>query len=317
MKRMFFVSTIIFTIILVTGCASTKGLTEGAKQNAPTTIWYKNAMLLIDANDPDMKADANTGIASIDGPMDTVKDIIALVPEWTVTKVEERHFKNMYMESAKALNSGMEGASLVVKGEAFKTALLLDTFSAEAAHAKAAMGLDVEARKANYAENGTVHEQAVGTANDYANNHVLVFELCDSDATRQAFFADGSRKQWDAACEEIVSKIMECVNKSENEELVQMAVKKLYTKMGVQTVDWLMVGQRLQNDLQKLQKASMEISQAIADPDLAVKIAASRLGTEIVPGTSGKETFAAINRARKQIEISLRLIGWLIKVSVE
>ena len=317
MKRMLFTSVLVLAILVVTGCASTKGLSDGAKKNVPTSIWYKNAMLLIDANDPDMKADAHTGIPSIDGPLDTVKDIVSLVPIWTVAKVEERHFDNMYMESAKALNSGTDGAKLVVKGEAFKTALLLDTFEAEATHARNALALDTEARKGNYADNAKIYEEAVGKVIEYANNQILVFESCNGDAARTTFFADPARKQWDAACDEIVVKIMECVDKSDNKALAQQGKEKLCKKMGVQSVDWALVGQRLQDDLTKLEKASMDISQAVAEPELAGKIAASRLGAEIVPGTSGKETLAAINRARKQVTVSIRLIGWLIKVAVE
>lgn len=317
MKRLFFTSALVLAILVVTGCASTKGLSDDAKMNVPTSIWYKNAMLLIDANDPDMKADAHTGIPSIDGPLDTVKDIVSLVPSWTVAKVEERHFNNMYMESAKALNSGADGAKLVVKGEAFKTALLLDTFEAEAAHARNALALDPDARKDNYADNVKVYEEAVNKVNDYANNQILAFESCNGDAARTAFFTDASRKQWDTACDEIVDKIMECIDKADDEVLTRQGKEKLCKKMNVQSVDWVMVAQRLQNDLIKLEKASMDISQAIANPELAGKIAASRLGAEIVPGTSGKETLAAINRARKQVTVSIRLVGWLIKVAVE
>lgn len=317
MKRLFFTSALVLAIIVVTGCASTKGLSDEAKNNVPTSIWYKNAMLLIDANDPDMKADAHTGIPGIDGPIDTVKDIISLVPRWTVAKVEERHFNNMYMESAKALNSGTEGAKLVVKGEAFKTTLLLDTFKDEDTHARNALALDLEARKANYADNAKVYKEAENKVNDYANNQILAFESCNSDDARTAFFTDATRKQWDNACDEIVAKIMDCVDKSDDVALTRQGKAKLCKEMNVQSVDWMMVAQRLEGDLAKLEQASMDISQAIANPELAAKIAASQLGAEIVPGVSGKETLAAINRARKQLVISIRLIGWLIKVAVE
>lgn len=312
MKKLMFAAVAVAVGSMITGCA-TNGLSDDAQKNVQTALWYENATLLVDANDPDLKADATTAIPAIDGAINGVKDLIATVPSWTVAKVEEKHFKNMYMESAKALNGGADGADLVVKGEAFKTALLMDTFAGEVAHSKAALGLAKDARLANYAKNGEVYENAVNKTVEYGNNQVFAFESCADDAARKAFFADASRKQWDAKCDEFTKKLMACVAKADNEETAKAGVEKLCKEMGVQSVDWKSVALKLQEDLAKLQSAAQAIVVALQNPDLAAKIAAASFGAEIVPGTSGKETLAAINRAQKQLQVSIRLVGWLIK----
>lgn len=276
---------------MVTGCA-TSGLKEEAKNDVITALWYDNATLLVDANDPDLTADATTKIPSIDGPLNTVKDIIALVPMWTVARVEEMHFENCYMESAKAINAGADGADLVVKGEAFKTALLMDTFANEKSLAEAS-----------------------AKAVDYANNQIYPFQKARDagDAKCKEFFADASRKQWNTKTDEFVAKIRDCVNKADNEAAAKAGVAKLCKEMGVRDVDWKRVAVRLAGDLEKLNAALIAVTTALSDADLATKIAAGAFGAEIVPGTSAKETLAAIDRTRKQLEVSIRLIGWLMK----
>lgn len=277
---------------MVTGCA-TSGLKEEAKNEVNTALWYDNATLLVDANDPDLTADATTKIPSIDGPLNTVKDIIAIVPMWTVARVEEKHFENCYMQSSQAINAGADDADLVVKGEAFKTALLMDTFADEKSQADAA-----------------------AKAVDYANNQIYPFQKAREagNAECKAFFADASRKQWDAKTDEFVAKIRNCVNKAENNEAAAKAAKaKLCKEMGVRDVDWKQVATRLAGDLQKLQSALTTVTTALADADLATKIAAASFGAEIVPGTSAKETLGAIDRTKKQLEVSIRLVGWLMK----
>lgn len=276
---------------MVTGCA-TSGLKEEAKNDVNTALWYDNATLLVDANDPDLTADATTKIPAIDGPLNTVKDIIALVPMWTVARVEEKHFENCYMESAKAINAGADGADLVVKGEAFKTALLMDTFADEKSQADAA-----------------------AKAVDYANKHIYPFQMARKagDAKCKEFFKDESRKQWDAKTDEFVARIRDCVNKADNEAAAKAGIAKLCKEMGVRNVDWKQVAVRLAGDLEKLNAALIAVTTALSDANLAAKIAAGAFGAEIVPGTSAKETLAAIDRTRKQLEVSIRLIGWLMK----
>ena len=317
MKKLMFAAVAVAVGSMITGCA-TNGLSNDAQKDVNTALWYENATVLVDANDPDLKADATTGIPAIDGALNGVKDLIAIVPSWTVTKVEEKHFANMYMESAKALNGGTDGADLVVKGAAFKTVLLMDTFAEEEAHAKAALGLAKDARLANYAKNGEVYENAVNKTVEYANNQVFAFESCLDDAARKAFFADASRQQWDAKCDEFTKKLMACVAKADNEEAAKAGIEKLCKEMGVQSVDWNEVSLKLQKDLADLKSAVQAIVVALQNPDLVMKIAKASFGAEIeiVPGTSGKETLAAINRAKKQILVSIRLVGWLIKAVV-
>lgn len=312
MNKLMMVASAAMVGAMVTGCA-TSGLKEEAEKNVPTKLWYDNATLLVDANDPDLKADARTGIPSIDGPLDSVKDIINLVPSWTVSCVEKKHFASTYMESAKALNGGTDGAELVVKGEAFKTVLMMETFAEEAAHANAAATLSGAARTANYAENGKVYDAASKKVVDYANEQIFVFESCGDDASRKAFFADAARKQWDAKTDDIVAKLTACVNGAKDEAAAKANIEKLCREMGVQDVDWKMVALRLAGDLQKLQNASQQVLTALQNPDLAAKIAAASFGVEIVPGTAAKETLAAINRVKNQLAITTRLIGWLIK----
>jgi len=299
------------------GCA-TKGLTEAAKNDVPTALWYENATLLVDANDPDLKADAKTGIPSIDDPVNTVKDLIAIVPIWTVTKVEEKHFHGMYMESAKALNSGADGADFVVKGECFKTALLMDTFAEEIAHANAALKMRREVRYTNYVENGKVYENAANKAAEYANNQVFVFESCVDDAARKAFFAEASRKKWDLRTDEIVQKLKACMADADKEDVAKANIDRLCREMGVQEVDWASVALKLSEDLSRLKTALSAVIVALGNRELAEKIAlASTIGTEIVPGTPGKETLSAINRVQKQLTVSIRLTGWLMKSVID
>ena len=291
MNKLMMVASAAMVGAMVTGCA-TSGLTEDAKKDVNTALWYDNATLLVDANDPDLTADATTKIPSIDGPLNTVKDIIALVPMWTVARVEEKHFDNCYMESAKAINAGADGADLVVKGEAFKTALLMDTFADEKSQADAA-----------------------AKAVDYANNQIYPFQKAREagDAECKAFFADASRNQWDAKTDEFVAKIRNCVSKADDEAAAKAGIAKLCKEMGVRDVDWKQVAARLKGDSEKLQTALTAVTTALADRDLAMKIAAASFGAEIVPGTSAKETLGAIDRTKKQLEVSIRLIGWLMK----
>ena len=291
MNKLMMVASAVVVGAMVTGCA-TSGLKEEAKNDVDTALWYDNATLLVDANDPDLTADATTKIPAIDGPLNTVKDIIALVPMWTVARVEEKHFENCYMESAKAINAGADGADLVVKGEAFKTVLLMDTFADEKSQAEAAC-----------------------KAVDYANNQIYPFQMAREagDAKCKEFFKDESRKQWDAKTDEIVARIRDCVNKADNEAAAKAGIAKLCKEMGVRNVDWKQVAARLAGDLEKLKAALIAVTTALSDADLATKIAAGAFGAEIVPGTSAKETLAAIDRTRKQLEVSVRLIGWLMK----
>lgn len=314
MNKLMFGVVIGSTVIALSGCA-TKGLTEEAQKNVPTTIWYDNANLLVEANDPDMKADTFIGVPALDAVVDTVKDIIVQVPMWVETKVEENHFNGCYMESAKALNGGADGADLIVKGEAFKSVLLFDTFADEVAHSKAAHSAPTrEERFALNQKNGEVYEAAVAKTVDYANNQIFAFESCADDAARTAFFADPTRQQWDARTVEIAAKIKACVAKSENEEAAKAAIAQLCKDMGVQDVNWQQVSLLLAEDLNKLQQAVQDFANALqSDKDLVAKMAAAAFGGEIVPGTSGKETLAVITRVGKQLAVSAKLVGWLIK----
>lgn len=297
---------------LMTGCA-TSGLSDAAKQDTYTSMWYDNASLLVEANDPDLKADTLIGVTALDAIVDSVKDILVQIPAWTVSKVEHMHFNNMYMESAKAINGGADGADLVVKGEAFKTALLMDTFAQEVAHADAAANGPLEKRKDYYAKNGEVYDAAAAKCVDYANNQIFPFVSCADDATRKEFFADASRAKWDARTAEIAGKIRACIAMADNEEAAKAAVAKLCKEMGVTEYDWAQVGQLLTRYLEKLQKATNDLAAALQEPTLQQAIAKAAFGGEIVPGTSGKETLAVIQRFGKQLAVNAKLTAWLIK----
>ncbi|MGN0846771.1 MAG: hypothetical protein ACI4RA_05240 [Kiritimatiellia bacterium] len=313
MKKLMSIVAAVTVVAMILGCASS-GLSDAAKENVPTTIWYDNANLLVEANDPDLKADTFIGVPALDAVVDSVKDVLAQVPAWTVAKVEQKHFDNMYMESAKALNGGADGADLIVKGEAFKTALMMDTFAEEVAHAKAAIGLPREERKANHAKNAEVYEAAGAKVIDYANNQILVFETCADDAARKAFFADSGRAVWNARMDEIVAKVKACVAKADDEAAAKAGIAKLCKEMGVEEYDWNEVAARLVADLEKVQKAIQDLAQAMqTDAELQQKIAMAAFGGEIVPGTSGKETLAVIQRFSKQLAVNAKLIAWLIK----
>ncbi len=296
----------------MTGCASS-GLSEAAKKDTHTSMWYDNASLLVEANDPDLKADTLIGITALDTIVDGVKDILVQVPALTVSKVERIHFNNMYMESAKAVNGGADGADLVVKGEAFKTALLMDTFAQEVAHADAAAKGPLENRKDFYAKNGEVYDAAAAKCVDYANNQIFPFVSCADDAARKAFFADPSRAKWDARTTEIAGKIRACIAVADNEDAAQAAVDKLCREMGVTEYDWAQVAELLVRYAEKLNKASNDLAAALQEPTLQAAIAKAAFGGEIVPGTSGKETLAVIQRFGKQLAVNIKLTAWLIK----
>lgn len=297
---------------LISGCASS-GLTKEAQENAPTVLWYDNASLLVEANDPDLRADVFIGVPALDAVVDGVKDILVQVPNWAVAKVEQKHFENAYMESAKALNGGADDKDVVVKGEAFKSVLLMDTFADEVAHTAKAAAVPKEERPPIYAENEKVLEAAQVKATDYANNHIYVFETTDK-SQRTAFFEDPSRAQWNPKVEEVVAKIKACIAASDNEEVAKVAMAKLCKEMGVQEVNWADVAKLLQQDLEKIQKAIQDFANAMqSDADLQQKIVKAAFGGEIVPGTSGKETLATITRFGKQMKVSAELIAWLIK----
>lgn len=315
MKRLMFVAAAAAVGSMISGCASS-GLTEEAQQNVPTSIWYESANLLVDAHDPDLKADTLIGLTQLDIIVDAVKDILVQVPAWTVAKVEQKHFNSMYMESAKAVNGGADGADLVVKGEAFKTSLLLDTFAQEVAHTEASQKCALDQRKDFYAKNEEIYNAAVAKCVDYANNQIFPFESCADDAARKAFFADASRTKWDARTAEIVSKIMGCISKADNEEAAKAAMAKLCKDMGVTEYDWIKVAQLLARYLEKLQKATQDLAQALQEPTLQQAITKAAFGGEIVPGTSGKETLAVIQRFGKQLAVNVKLITWLMKALV-
>ncbi len=298
--------------IVMAGCTS-DGLSKEAQENVPTVVWYDNANLLVDANDPDMKADSFIGVPALDAVVDTVKDILVQVPSWTVARVEQMHFQNAYMESAKALNGGADGADLVVKGEAFKTVLLFDVFAQEVAHAEAAKTLDKEGKKTNYAQNEQVYNDAVAKVVDYANNQIFAYESCADDAARNKFFAAPERSQWGSRAEEIAGKIKACVAKADNEDAAKKGIAKLCKEMGVTETDWAEVGKLLAADLEKIQKAVQDLANALQEPTLQQAIAKAAFGGEIVPGTSGKETLAVIQRFSKQLAVNGKLIAWLIK----
>ncbi len=316
MNKLMFIASATVASALISGCASS-GLSEEAQANAPTVIWYDNASLLVEANDPDLKADCFIGVPALDAVVDAVKDILVQVPNWAVAKVEQKHFENTYMESAKTLNGGTddENKALVVKGEAFKTVLLMDTFADEVAHAAKAAAVPKEERPPIYAENENVYNAAQAKTVDYANNHIYVFEKTMTNGVdRAAFFEDPSRAQWNTKSEEVAAKIKACVATSDNEEAAKAAVAKLCKEMGVQEVNWTEVAKLLQQDLEKIQKAIQDFANAMqSDADLQQKIVKAAFGGEIVPGTSGKETLAVITRVGKQMAVSAKLIAWLLK----
>jgi len=49
------------------------------------------------------------------------------------------------------------------------------------------------------------------------------------------------------------------------------------------------------------------------EPTLQQAIATAAFGGEIVPGTSGRETLAVIQRFGKQLAVNVKLTTWLIK----
>lgn len=315
---------------MVSGCAT--GLTEEARNTPGVEIWYDNANVLVDANDPDLKADSFIGVPALDAVVDGVKDIVALVPTWATSKVEQKVLDGMYMTSAKQVSSGDANADLVMKGEAFKAVLLFDTFADEVAHVKAAEEIKVklngiqlgrakddpevvalkEARKANYAENENVKGVALEKVITYANGPIYKYQSAQDDASRKAVMADAEYAKFDAQIEEVAAKIKACIATSDSEEAAKAAVEKLYADMGVQKVDWAKVGELLQADLEKIQKAVEDLANALQEPTLQQAIATAAFGGEIVPGTSGKETLATIARFGKQVAVSGKLLAWLI-----
>lgn len=315
-KQVFFNFFLTITLgAILTSCVSSTGLDENVQKDVPTKLWYDNATLLIEANDPDLKADTFIGVPKLDAIVDSVKDILVQVPAWTVTKVEEKHFNTMYMESAESLNAGADGADLVVKGEAFKTALLLDVFAQEAAHAKAAVGLDSEAKKENYAQNAQIYEEALAKANDYASKQVYPFVSAgdQGDDARREFFAAPERQQWNERIEEIVQQIKTCVVDTEDKAQIEAAKTELKKAFGVQEVNWREVVGILAEDLAKLTQASSDFTDVMRnDADLQAKITRVPFGGEIVEGVSGKETLAVIKRVGKQMKVNIKLLQWLI-----
>lgn len=314
------------------GCTST-GLTDEERATAGVEIWYDNANLLVDINDPDLKADCYIGVPALDAVVDVVKDILVAVPSWAETKVEQKHFSNCYLESAKAINGGADGADKVVRGEAFKTVLLFDTIAQEVAHAKEAADIKIKlngiatsradddpevvalkaARRENYAKNAEVYEAAQAKVLDYTHNHIFPFQkiLGDNEAM-DAFFADSARGEWTDRTQEIVKKIMACVAKSDNEAEAKEAIAKLCKDVGVQEMDWGKVGAELQADLEKIQKAAQDFATALQEPTLQQMIAKAAFGGEIAPGTSGKETLKTLARVGKQLAANVKLITWLL-----
>lgn len=314
MNKLLFAVAMVATGSVITGCAHEGDLSEEARNNVPTMIWFDNANVLVDANDPDLKAETLTGVTPIDLIGDAVKDILVQVPAWTISKVEQKHFNSTYMECAKAVNSGADGAELVVKGEAFKSVLLMDTFAQEVEHATCAASKEtLEQRKEFYAKNEEVYNSAVAKCVDYANNQIVTFETCADDEARKAFFADASREQWSARTSEIVTKIIDCVAKSDDEAAAKAAMAKLCNEMGVKEYDWNEVSQMLKNYGERLQKALKDFAEASTEPDLVKAMAKAAFGGEIVPGTSGKETVALIERFGKQLKLNVQMIAWLLK----
>ena len=302
----------------MTGCCifgkSGPTLSEDAKKNNDTAIWYDNTIILVKANDPDLKADSFIGVPSLDAVVDSVKDILAQAPVWTVSKAEKMQFDAAYDESMKELNAGAS-SELAVKKAAFKCALTMDAFSQEVAHAKAAISLGKEAKKANYEQNETVYEAAFAKTCDYANNQIYVLETCKDDAARTEFFASPDRKEWSSRTDEIVAMIKKCREEAgNNEAAAKIAKAKLSKEMGVQEFEWSEVGARLAGDLAKMQKAISDFASILqSDSDLQAKIAKAAFGGEIVEGVSGRETLAVMDRVRKQFTVTAELIAWLIE----
>ena len=295
-------------------CSSGPTLSEEAKKNNDTAIWYDNTIILVKANDPDLKADSFIGVPALDAVVDTVKDILAQAPVWTVAKAEQMVFEKAYADSVKELNAGAS-SELAVKKGAFKCALTMDAFAQEVAHANAAVSLEKDAKKANYEQNEAVYEAAIAKTCDYANNQIYVLETCKDDAARADFFTSPDRKEWSARTDEIVAMIKKCIAEAGTDEAsAKVAVAKLSREMGVQEFEWSEVGARLAGDLAKIQKAITDFASILqSDSDLQAKIAKAAFGGEIVEGVSGKETLAVMDRVRKQFTVTAELIAWLIE----
>lgn len=298
LKQAMIVATVATMGVMMCGCAST-GLTEEEKNTAGVEIWYDNATLLAKANDPDLRVDVKIGIPSVDAVVNTVKDVTGIAPQWVEAKVEEMHFEGMFMESAKALNAGSGDAELTVKCEAFKTALLLDSVASEKA---------VTTR-----DGGEALDAALALRDKYTHEQIFPLLRCEDDADRRGFFETTSR-QWDAETDRIVALVRTCVDeasKEKNDKATAAAKERLFRRMGVQKYDWGKVGQKLAEDIVKLQKASADLAVALADPALQQKMVKAGFGGEIVEGVSGKETLAALDCFRKQLTVSIELLTWL------
>lgn len=335
MKKHMFITPIAGICLLITGCTifggKSNALTEAEQNDVQTKLWYDNAKILVQANDPDLRADSYIGITALDAIVDSVKDVLAQVPAWTVTHVEQKHFNSMYMESAKALNSGVDDVDLVVKGEAFKTVLMMDTFAQSVAHTKEAENLKIEIAKlqfqdpndaripelkqlkaANYLENDAIYEASEEKMYNYLHNEIYPFNVAIDDAARKEFFASPLRQKWDVRTTEIAAKIRGCLATSDDEEAAKVAMTRLSKEMGVAEVDWLQVVQLLGSDLVRLQEGLSQLTSALQQPDIIMLLTKARFGGEVAPGISGKEALASVKRFTYQLKVNIQLITWLL-----
>ena len=307
LKQTMIVATVATLGVMMCGCASTGGLTEEEKKVPGLELWYENATMLVKANDPDLRADVKIGIPELDAVVNSVKDITGITPQWAESRVKELHFDGAYMEAAQQLEVPGD-KKLAMKSVAFKSALFLDTVKKESA--------------VNKRDGGEALEAALDLRTKYAREQIKPLVLCIDEESRQAFFNDPSRKQWDKETTRIaveiakVVKVAKTAKQSGDEAAAKAALaakRKLFDSVGAREFDWGKVGLKLAEDTVKLQKAVTEVAMIQSqNPDLAKKIAMAKLtGQQIVAGVDGKETLAAIECFTKQLKVSIELLTWL------
>ena len=69
----------------------------------------------------------------------------------------------------------------------------------------------------------------------------------------------------------------------------------------------------LKADLEKITTVlTKDLPEAMQEPELQKSLAKAAFGGEVVPGVAGKETLAELNRFRKQLQVTSKMLGWLI-----
>lgn len=276
-KMMMFGALAVLGGALLVGCASTPELSPA--DEAIVKDWRDNTQLLIETSDPDLSAECKSGIEEVDALANTVTPIARSVSLLIANKLRLTMAENAYADYSAWLGTNP-------KADAATRLRMAKRYCFE-------IGL------------------ALSSTEETLNDNVLKYLAYDklqnpengkstNEAAWDDFFAKNGSAEVDMWAKALV------------DNWVAEKPDAFFKAINVKAGDYSKALPKLQKWVTDISTAAARITAITSNSDTAKVLAAASFGKSVVDGISGKETVAAVNRLRKQITITGKLLPWLI-----